>query len=168
MLAGLRRIHAMIGWGLLAGLLAGVGLLLCIVPGIYVAFVMITLPAIVLLERGKGIGRAFELFHAKFGASLARVATIVGIYLVASVVESAFSGLVSDGGFDPYAAPTVSSALIGSILSVAFSVVLSIVLAPLTLTAYADMRARREPFSTSYLMPPPAPDGFAAPGFAGT
>jgi hypothetical protein len=86
LLAGLRRVHAMIGWGVLAGLLIAVGVVLCVLPGIYVALVMATLPAIVLLERGKGIGRAFELFHAKFGDSLARVATIAGIYLVGAVV----------------------------------------------------------------------------------
>jgi hypothetical protein len=162
MLAGLRRVHAMIGWGILAGLLVLVGVVLCVVPGIYVGLVMVVLPAIVLLERGRGIGRAFELFHAKFGESLARVATIAGIYLVGGIVQSAISGLLIgdlDPNADPDATPSIATALFGSIVSTSFSVALIVILAPLILTAYADMRARREPFSTAYLMPAPAPDG---------
>ncbi|WP_433828621.1 hypothetical protein ACQP2E_04575 [Actinoplanes sp. CA-015351] len=62
-----------------------------------------------LVQRGAGIGRCFQLFHADFGASIARVATVYGIAL--GVVGTAF-----------------------------------------LVTTYADMRARRESFSTAYLM----------------
>jgi hypothetical protein len=147
-----RRIHAMIGWGVLAVLLIGAGITLCFLPGIYLGCTLLILPAIVLLERNKGIGRAFELFHHKFGDSIARVATIIGIALVPSVIENVVSRALN-GGYDPQASPSVTVAILGAIISTVFAVAISIVTAPLLLTAYADMRARREPFSTAYLIP---------------
>lgn len=148
-----RRIHAMIGWGVLAVLLIGAGITLCFLPGIYLGCALLILPAIVLLERDKGIGRAFELFHHKFGDSIARVATIIGVALVPSVIENVVSRALNGGGYDPQASPSVTVTILGAIISTVFAVAISIVTAPLLLTAYADMRARREPFSTAYLMP---------------
>jgi hypothetical protein len=75
--------------------------------------------------------------------------------VVFGVVESAFSGLLT-GGFDPEATPSIATAVAAAVLSTIFTLVLSVISAPLTLTACADMRARREPFSTAYLAPVPA------------
>lgn len=150
LLTGLRRAPAMLGWGLLAGLLVLVGLVLCILPGIYVGLALSVLPVIVLLERGTGIGRAFQLFHADFGAAIGRVATIIAIMLAVTLVDSVFSGLIlsaADGEV------SIGAAVVASVLSTIFSIILSIVASPLLLTAYADMRARHEPFSTAYLAP---------------
>ena len=144
--AGLRRMLPLIGWEILGGLLAFVGLVFCILPGIYVVAVLMILPPLILLERGQGIGRAFQLFHADFGAALGRAATIVGLYFAFSLVSTSFSGALNSGG-EPNVGMGIVAAIIGAGLSIATFVVIS----PLLLTAYADMRARREPFSTAYL-----------------
>ena len=50
-----------------------------------------------------------------------------------------------------------TQSLLGSaseLVSAVFSVASSVILAPMLLTAYADMRARHEPFSTAYLVSP--------------
>ncbi|WP_433375331.1 hypothetical protein ACQPZX_05730 [Actinoplanes sp. CA-142083] len=152
LLDGLRRTPALIGWGLLAGLMILVGLVFCIIPGIYLAAVFSILPVVVLLERGNVIGRVFQLFHANFGAALGRIAVFLGLNVAFFLVESTFtnalfpgasSGDISTGG-------TVASELVSALFSVASAVVL----APMLLTAYADMRARHEPFSTAYLAHP--------------
>ena len=150
LLAGLRRTPAMLGWGVLEIMLLAGGVLLCVLPGIYTALVLMILPAIVLLERGVGIGRAFELFHADFGAAIARVATIVAVSVAAAIVDNAFVAALTGGSADPSTAGVgvlIPVAVISTIISVASSVVA----APMLLTAYADMRSRREPFSTAYL-----------------
>jgi hypothetical protein len=151
---GLRRVPAMLGWGILQILLILLGFLLCLLPGFYVVIALYILPAVVLLERGQGIGRAFKLFHADFGASIARVATIGGLGLAFAMVENAFTSLIG-GGFVTDEPLTVPLAVAAGIVSVAIWVASAIVLAPMLLTAYADMRARREPFSTAYLTPDP-------------
>ncbi|MGK5681082.1 hypothetical protein [Actinoplanes sp. URMC 104] len=147
---GLRRFFPLVGWQLLAGLMILVGLLFCILPGIYLTFVFITLPAIILLERGRGIGRAFQLFHADFGPALARAATTVGLYAAFALAETVFSTILDPRG-DAGTAVSVFLAFV----SAAFSIATGVVISPLVLTAYADMRARHEPFSTAYLAPHP-------------
>jgi hypothetical protein len=154
MLAGLRRFFPMLGWQILAGLVILVGLLLCILPGLYVAVVFLILPVIVLLERGQGIGRAFRLVHADFGAAAARLAVIVGLHIAFVLAEGVFSAILAPSSAAAGPGLTVAS----SVFSVAFSVVTGIVMSPLLLTAYADMRARHEPFSTAYLAPHPGSD----------
>ncbi|MEV6602468.1 hypothetical protein AB0M36_37305 [Actinoplanes sp. NPDC051346] len=153
LMTGLRRAPAMLGWGLLSGLLIMVGLLFCILPGLYVALAMSVLPVVVLLERGNGIGRAFELFHANFGAAIGRVATTAGVMLAFTLAGGA---LVL--GLQPTDAlsgddVTVGVALTTAIISTTVSIISNVVVSPLLLTAYADMRARHEPFSTAYLRP---------------
>ncbi|WP_250035609.1 hypothetical protein [Paractinoplanes maris] len=146
LLAGLRRSLALLGWQILAGLTVLAGALLCFLPGIYAAIVLIILPPIILLERGKGIGRAFQLFHADFGASIARIATVGGLNIAFILVEGVFVGVLNPGA-DTSSPLGIASA----VLSALFSVATGVVICPLILTAYADMRARHEPFSTAYL-----------------
>jgi hypothetical protein len=159
LIGGLRRVPAMLGWGILQGLLILVGLVLCVLPGIYVLIALLILPAVVLLERGKGIGRAFELFHADFGASIARIGTIVGLAVAFGVIESSFSTVIGGGGFLTSATMSTPAAVAVGVVSVIVSIASSLVVTPLLLTAYADMRARREPFSTAYLTPEPFTPG---------
>jgi len=147
---GLRRFPALLGWQILAGLVILLGACLLVLPGIYAAAVLLILPVIILLERGEGIGRAFQLFHANLGASAGRIATVFGLNLAFTVAEFVGSEALSPLG-DATTAFSVSSAVLSAVFSVATGVVIS----PLLLTAYADMRARHEPFSTAYLLPAP-------------
>lgn len=149
LLAGLRRVLPMLGWGLLGGLIVLVGFLFCILPGIFVAAALAVLPVIVLLERGNGIGRAFQLFGADTGASIGRLAAMFGLAVAVAVAEFAASTVIEAGAAaGPAALPMVLSALISG----TFSVASGILFAPMYLTTYADMRARHEPFSTAYLV----------------
>ncbi|MCO8272902.1 hypothetical protein M1L60_20105 [Actinoplanes sp. TRM 88003] len=150
LLTGLRRFFPMLGWQILAGLVTIVGLLLCILPGVYVLIVFLILPVIVLVERGQGISRAFQLVHADFGPAAARLAVIVGMHIAFVIAEGIFSAVLNP---TTAAGPGVTVAT--AVLSTAFSVATGVVMSPLLLTAYADMRARREPFSTAYLIPHP-------------
>ncbi len=150
LLAGLRRFPAMLGWQIVAGLVVLLGFVLCFLPGFYAAIVFLILPPIILLERGAGVGRAFRLFHADFGASVARIATVVGVYLGFIVIEAIFTAILS-----PTTGAVTALSVAGAVLSAMFSVATGVVVSPLILTAYADMRARHEPFSTAYLVPHP-------------
>jgi hypothetical protein len=154
----LSRALPMIGWSIVAGLLTLVGIVFCILPGIYVAAVVSILPAVVLLERGQGVARCFRLFHANLGDSIGRVVTIGGITIVVGIVDNLVTSALT-AGHSPSTVLTVISAIISAI----FSLATGIVVPALLLTTYADMRARHEPFSTAYLMPdaPPPPPSLA-------
>lgn len=147
--AGLRRAPAIIGWILLGNLLTSLALLMCVLPVFYVGAAFMVLPVLVTLERGSGISRAFALFHADLGTSIARVATVfalttvlaVGLGAVALVLELTIGGT----------AGLVTAALWRGLHYLAAGLIVT----PLLVTAYADMRSRLEPFSTAYLMPQP-------------
>ncbi len=148
------RIPAYIGWGLIGGLLSLVGFVCCILPGYYVTTVMLILPTVVLLERGRAATRCFQLFHARPGDALARLATMIGIAIAIGIVQQVFVtsvaamfGLFSTDGI------TWPTLVAISTITVVFSAASNIVIAPMHVTAYADMRARHEPFSTADLTP---------------
>jgi hypothetical protein len=101
-----------------------------------------------------GIGRCFKLFHGAFGASLARLATILVMYPVVGLITSVI-GSVVEAGFNVTDANDPRLVLV-STLSTAVTFLgfgaLAVLTTPLLLTAYADMRARVEPFSTATLV----------------
>ena len=116
------------------------------------------LPAVVVFERGAGIGRCFKLLQCRFVASLARLATILVMYpivglitsVIGSFIESSFKVVDPD---DPRL--IISNVATTVVTSVGFAA-LAVLTTPLLLTAYADMRARIEPFTTATLLQRPA------------
>ncbi|MEV0895906.1 hypothetical protein [Actinoplanes sp. NPDC049802] len=143
----LRRGPAVIGWQILGGLLSALAFLACFLPILYVGAALMILPVVVTIERGVGIGRSFSLFHADIGASLARVGSIFAVTIGASLALAGIgSALELTVGGTP-------GAVVSSLWSGLYYLVAGIYLTPLMVTAYADMRARREPFSTAYLTP---------------
>jgi hypothetical protein len=145
------RLLPLVGWQLLAALITLAGLCACVLPGLYCIAVFTVLPVVVVVERGGVISRCFRLFHGDLGASLARVATIIGIGIGGGLLASAVAG-----AFVRVSATTITPALVVSTFVVtAFTVAvqggLAVLLGPLTTLAYADMRARIEPVSAAVL-----------------
>jgi hypothetical protein len=162
--AALRRLPAMLGWYVVAAVICIVAVFFCILPLFYVAAVLTVLPVVVQLERGNAVARCFQLFGVDLGASIARVATIGGLSVVAAVVVALVGFVVQlavqgSAAIDPSVEVSAGSiAAVGFVTAVLQTLLYlfdGFVLMPLTVTAYADMRARREPFNTAYLVRPP-------------
>jgi hypothetical protein len=156
----LPRVPALIGWSLLAGLIIVAALFACILPAFYVGAVFVLLPVVVLFESGNAISRCFSLFHNDFGAAVARIATLVGlgfgILLPFAAVTTAVTLVAYGSTFaDPTAAVSTGAVVVdsvmGTVLSGVASLICGVVLTPLIVTTYADLRARREPFTTAHL-----------------
>jgi len=156
----LPRVPALIGWSLLAGLICVGALLACFLPVLYVGAVFVLLVPVVLFERGGGISRCFSLFHTDLGAAVARTATIfglgVGISIFFGTLSTVVTAVVRGTAFpDPMAVAStgavVADSVAATVLSVLGSLISGVVLTPLIVATYADLRARREPFTTAYL-----------------
>ena len=143
--AAVRRLPAMLGWSVVTVVICLVAFVLCFLPLIYVGTVLTIMPVVVQLERGNAVSRCFALFHADLGASIGRAATIGGLSVAASVVMVVITS-VADLVLSGWAIGFVTAFL--QVLVYVFS---GVVLTPLIVTMYADMRARHEPFSTAYL-----------------
>ncbi|MEV0721128.1 hypothetical protein AB0H87_41945, partial [Asanoa sp. NPDC050611] len=143
----LRRFLPLLGWQLLALPIYFVGLCLCILPVFYVWGVLAVLPMVVAAERTNAIGRCFTLFHRDFGVAAGRIATVLGLTIGGGIVGALIGGIIQAVASSALSGDT--AIIVGSIISTLLSAVvggaLAILVAPLTLTAYADMRARVEP-----------------------
>jgi len=156
----LPRVPALIGWSLLASLICVAAVLACFLPVLYVGAVFVLLVPVVLFERGGGISRCFSLFHTDLGAAVARIATIVGLGIGVSIffgtLSTVVTAVVRGTAFpDPMVAASTSAvvadSVAGTVLTVLGSLITGVVLPPLIVATYADLRARREPFTTAYL-----------------
>lgn len=152
-LAAAKRLPVLIGWSLLAVPVLVVALVLCFFPVLYVGAVLTLLPAVVLLERGNGIGRCFQLFHAKIGVSVSRLATMIGLSIAGGLLLALVNTAVDTTIGGSFSTPNATATVINTVLQSGYYFVNYLVLAPLLVTAYADMRARHEPFTTANLVP---------------
>jgi hypothetical protein len=147
---GLSRGGPLFGWGLLAGLVTGVGLICCVLPGLYFALVFAILLPIVAFERTNAFSRSFSLVHADFWPYVGRVLTLgasgfaIGIVALipVGIVQAVISASVS---------PVVGSA-VGSILQSALEVPVYVATSVALLVTYAGLRAKSEPISAQSLV----------------
>jgi hypothetical protein len=130
-----------------------VSLLLCVLPILYTATALAVLPVVVAVERTNAIGRSFSLFHGAFGPALARILTIGGIAVGVLFLFALISGIAGAAmGTVPAGARPGTTAIVPLGVEITFSVIqsvliagLSVVLVPLWVLTYADLRARKEP-----------------------
>ncbi|WP_432987121.1 hypothetical protein [Dactylosporangium sp. CA-233914] len=155
-----RRFLPLWGWQLLASVIIGLGVCACLLPGIYLYAVFVTLPAVVTFERNLGaIGRCFQIFHRDFGSAAARIATIAGLtlvigivsYVVAQIIAAAFTGTGSAASGTALTAAAVAGVVVSQVFSTLLESGMKMLTDVLTVTAYADLRARLEPLSTPVL-----------------
>jgi hypothetical protein len=149
----LRRVFPLLGWQILAIPIYIVALCLCILPIFYIAAVFTVLPVVVAVERTNAIGRCFSLFHANFGPAAGRAFTIVGMSIGVNVVAAIFGSVIdavarnaSDG-----TTGVVVGSIISSFLGAVIAGALAVLIAPLILTTYADIRARVEPLNSAMI-----------------
>jgi hypothetical protein len=125
----LQRAPALLGWGLVAGALTMLGLLMLIVPGVYFAVVFgATLTGVVTVERA-GIQRCFALVNRRLGPTFARM----GLALLVAVAYS----LVSD--FVVHALSTTGS-FQEALLQAVMSVPLGVAAVGVLVVTYAELR----------------------------
>jgi hypothetical protein len=139
-----RRVLPLLGWGLLANLVAAAGFVLLIVPGLYLMIVFgSTLVGVVVVER-RGIGRCFALLKGRFWATTGRLflaaAILVGYSVVVSiVVVPSVVGLASSGT-DLTAGLTVAM-----VVNLVLSIPVDVAMVAVAVVTYAELRGHERP-----------------------
>ncbi|MGQ5259374.1 hypothetical protein ACTWLT_01315 [Micromonospora sp. ZYX-F-536] len=151
---GLRRALGLWGWTLLVGVIVGLGVCFCVLPGIYLAFALSMAGPVYLFERYNPIGRSFRMFHDRLGLLLGRVALVAAAVIVVSVVAGVLEGVgTAPFGVDPLATP---GSAVGVVLVIALSAVLALPahLAQLVglLVTYAEQRVHERPVNSPGLV----------------
>lgn len=150
---GLRNGLRLFGWSLLYGLIVGVGICACVIPGLYFALAGCLYGPVALYRRGMNpIGTSFTLVNRNFGAALGRMALLTvmlyGVQLVLAIPVQVVS---------LQASPSVALGL---------AIALQFVTAPLTLLTtlgatllFAEVWNRQSPITTAHLEAALAPAG---------
>ncbi|MEU0152584.1 hypothetical protein [Micromonospora fulviviridis] len=150
---GLRRALGLWGWTLVVSLLITVGACFCLLPGLYAACAFALFGPIYLFERQEPIGRAWRMFHQRFGMVLGRVALVMCALIAAAVLDGVL-GVINQLAFgvDPMAAPgtaagAVAVAVVGAVLATPAYLAQLVGL----VAAYAEQRAQEGPANAARL-----------------
>jgi hypothetical protein len=139
-----RRVLPLLGWGLLANLIAAAGFVLLIVPGIYLMIVFgSTLVGVVVVER-RGIGRCFALLKGRFWATTGRLLlawVILGGYsvIVSIVVTPVVVGLASNG------IDLTTGIVMAMLVNLVLSIPAGVAMVAVVVVTYAELRGHERP-----------------------
>jgi hypothetical protein len=136
---------------LVVGLMVSVGIVACLVPGLYLAVAASLVVPFAIFDRGtNAIGASFRLVNRNFGAVLGRLAIMYLLLAAVSVVVSIINTAAS--GRSVASSDTVASGSGGSSAAIVGDVLLIVILVPSSmflligiLMTYAQMRARMVP-----------------------
>ncbi|SCF29944.1 hypothetical protein GA0070216_10911 [Micromonospora matsumotoense] len=151
---GARRCLGLWGWMLVLGLLVGVGLCLCLLPGIYLAFALALAGPVYLFEGQNPIGRSFRMFHDRLGMVLGRVALVALAVFLGSVLGGVVESVgILPFGTDPFTAPGTAVGAVAVIL-VSAVLVVPVYLVQLVglVVTYAEQRAQEGPVNVVRLV----------------
>ncbi|MDN5917059.1 MAG: hypothetical protein L0I76_18465 [Pseudonocardia sp.] len=136
---GASRAPALLGWGITAAVMVIIGLLLLIIPGIYLAVVVYVVGCVVIFERD-GVGRCFSLVNPRWLATFGRVLLFTlaaGIYQ--GIVLQVLTSLLGPAESNPWVNPILQLLSIPvALLGVGVAVV-----------TYAELRHREAPGQVS-------------------
>jgi hypothetical protein len=139
---GARKCLRLAGWFLLYGLIVCIGLVCCILPGLYFAVAGGLIAPIVIFRRETAIGESFRLVNRNFGAALGRLAALVGLTAGVSVAVGVVRlALPSDG----------LGGVISGVVGVAAALPMSIVLIIGVMLTYVELQAREQPLNSAGL-----------------
>jgi hypothetical protein len=142
---GLRRLLPYLGWAVLAGLLTGVGFLLCLVPGIWLGVVFYSsLLGVVAFEQGRygsAFSRCFALNRNHWWSNFGRLLLMILLGLVWGAVVGVVGGAV--GG---------DSLVVGQLVSSIAGAGSGVVSTALLLVLYAERRNAEQPITTRALV----------------
>jgi hypothetical protein len=146
-----KRLHSVLWLVFLTTLVTGLGLLLCLIPGIYffVAF-SVAMPVMLLegLRGRRAMGRSRRLISGRWWAAFALL--LVG-YIITGIVGGVVEGLVTAVTFTDTGNGTFVAFLVTTIGAVGAAVVTTPFQAAYTSVLYFDLRVRKEAFDLQLL-----------------
>ncbi|MBY8873071.1 hypothetical protein K7640_14645 [Micromonospora sp. PLK6-60] len=150
---GFRRALGLWGWNLLVGLLIGVGVCFCFLPGIYLAFALSLAAPVYVYERENPIGRSFRMFHDRLGMMLGRICLVGVVVIVGSLLVSVLEGVGTEAlGADPWGSPGTAGVLVVLlVISAALNVPVQMIQQVGIVVTYAEQRGQEGPVDTARL-----------------
>lgn len=177
--SGSRRFLPLIAATILLSLGSGIGLIFCLLPGVFLFTMWTVTPAALVTEqRGplSSLGRSFRLVRGRFWPVLGAVVLAYLLYVVVSQIIGAVTGAITFFGATNTDQFSFLPAVIGNVL---VSILSAPFLAAMVTIIYFDLRVRKEGYDLEVMAqdlermegsrPPAAPDdrdpfGLGSPG----
>ena len=146
--AGISRVWPMFGWYLLYSVLVTLGILACLLPGVYVGCAGALFSFAVIYEPGRNaFGRSLSLVHGSFGRVLGRVMLLVLLVLLAACAVQAVASVTGIAATGTATGNAVAVAVVDTVVTVPVSMALLVGL----LLTYTQVRAKQEQVTTGML-----------------
>jgi hypothetical protein len=142
----LRRLPAVVAVSLLSTILIAIGVVLCVIPGIYLWGAYYVAVPVVLVEGAgpiRALGRSRDLVSGRWWSTIG--VALVGSVLV-FVVAGAFSALILGVALASPAQNTVTGFVLNTVATTLSAVVTTPVAAAFAIVLYVDLRVRKEGF----------------------
>lgn len=147
----LHRLHSILWVTLLAGLATVLGLILCILPGIYLGVGFALAIPVLLTEDvhgGSALGRSRELVRGYWW----RVFAVVALgYLLSGILGGAIQGVVAGLTTVSTSSDTVAGAVVSIVAGTVSSLITTPFVAAFLTVLYFDLRVRKEAFDLQLL-----------------
>jgi hypothetical protein len=143
---GLRRPFALLGAVILVGLGSSIGLIFCLVPGIWLfSSWSVTVPALVVERRGpiQAMQRSFQLAKGRLGPVFVVVLLSFLVYGTVSYTLSLVASVLTFSGQGGDLPASVAASVISSTVS---SILVQPFIAAATIVLYLDLRVRAEDY----------------------
>lgn len=142
--SGARRFLALMVATIILSLASGVGLLFCLIPGIFLFTMWTVTPAALVTEQLgpiSALGRSFRLVRGRFWPVLGAVVLAYLLYVVVSQIIGTITGVVTVFGVANSDQFSFLPAVLGNVL---VSIVSAPFLAAMVTIIYFDLRVRKE------------------------
>ncbi|TWJ10649.1 hypothetical protein LX16_4069 [Stackebrandtia albiflava] len=149
---GLRRGLRLWGWGILAYLTVVIGLVLCVLPGLWALFALSLIAPAATFEAGSPYVRSIKLTHRNFGGALGRLVLAWLVIVLFGCVVGLIGGAVSAAAAVALsgAAEVIVLILVQAVMSLVL-IIPSVWLVGMILCTYVWARGRTEPVSAASL-----------------
>jgi hypothetical protein len=143
---GFRRGWGLLGWQVVVGLLILVGIVACVLPGVYFYAATALFGPIFLFERRNPIGRSFRIFNDNVGRVVGRLALLALATFIANGVTTVFDRVGGTIAGDTGELPVIiGAAAISGVLGIIISLPLTMLTFSGILLTYAEQRGYEGP-----------------------
>jgi hypothetical protein len=163
------RVGAILWVSILVGLSEVAGLVLCVIPGVYLwAALAVSIPAL-LIENARGtraLGRSRRLVSGRW---LPTFGALFVIFLLTAVIGGLLGAIVGGGSaLGGSVTGTTSTRILGGTVSGIVNILVTPLSAAVATIIYFDLRIRKEGFDVALMaqrlgVPPPGPNSWAPP-----
>ena len=147
----IQKLGSLVGSAILAALGTGLGLLLCIIPGVYLYVSWVTAPVTIMVEdegATGALGRSRDLVSGRWGSVFG---VLLILFILQFIISAVLGAIIGAGSIIGGSALTAGQLAASQVASTVTSILVQPFLAVVITVVYFDLRVRKEGFDLDQL-----------------